>query len=150
MEKMTDYELNEFRTEAEAYGLELYPISGIQLASIIERLDYAEKVADCAIPYMRSATMRAQVQANNNKWALPRLGAIGVAMAFGMICTQLTGAFERFSPSALNRITSDAEWLTTFGFFILSFAAPAIPLAVVLMMWIDRVARRELEKKTNA
>lgn len=140
---MADDELSQIELDAEGYELENYPISGVQLMAIIQRLRFAEESARAAIPFMNMHIGRARMARANNAWALPRLGVLVFSLCAGLAGCVISGTLLKLDAFLRTGIGEfDAVMV---GFIILSFIIPFCTAMLPLMAWIDRLAQRNLD-----
>lgn len=126
---ITDRELDQIEKEVAEYELEEYPISGVQVRAIINRLRRAEKASDTMAPFMRYYTDKDRLKRANEAWMLPRLGVFLVALFASGAFVALNGTLAKFAA---------APGLITGGFTLLSFLIPMVGVVVPLTGWIDR------------
>lgn len=141
---MADEELEQIEIEAEGYELENYPISGVQLMAIIQRLRMAEEATRAALPFRHFHIQRARDARANNAWAMPRLCVMLLSLCAGVGGAVLTGTIAKLD--TFLRVGAETwEGWQVAGFVGLSFLLPMLTTMLPLMAWIDRVAKRRYD-----
>lgn len=131
--------------EAEAAGFEVndYPISGVQLSAIIERLRQAERNVRIMEPYMLHALSLKRTRKMNERWMLPRLGALILSVCAAGVSIGMTGTLQAVVDMSNSPTPHDMSPLISL------VAAGLLPLIAVffpLFYIIDNTAERRLKE----
>lgn len=135
MISMTDVELDQIEREAEGYQLEDFPVTGVQVKAIIDRLRRAERAAEIMTPYLRYYMDKNRLKRANEAWAFTRAGVALLAVVVGTTATGLTGTFQKMI---------EEPGIASVGFVLLTIMIGSGAIMFPLMNWIDRTQNKRL------